>query len=420
MIKTQQAILRVDVKTADRLRFYQQEAANCWNQIVSVNITYYFGTHGQWIGKYELQQWVKGWHILHSQTVQALCDKFVANRLTTAVLRRQGLTKVKYPWREKRFMTIPFKQMAIQYSEANTLVLCLSAGDQFDTGVVPIGPVNTAEILWRKGRYLLSYTIEVPDVPLLEEGIAAGVDIGEIHPASICTQAGDALVVSGREIRAAKQFRNKALGELTRLIGRCRNGSRRWRKLVAAKKWLMAKTEAQIKDLIHKATRKVIHFCVQHGVKELVIGDLRGVEQKTKKTRRLNRAARQKVGQMEYGRITRYLEYKAEEKGIRTCLVNERCTSQTCPRCHEVHVAKGRVYRCAGCGYEEHRDVKGAFMILRKVYPDQRLVQFKTLHQQASARYRKCPQRAACVDGSDVAQVAWRQQSISSAGRVSA
>ncbi|EGT4771635.1 TPA: transposase, partial [Clostridioides difficile] len=73
-----------------------------------------------------------------------------------------------------------------------------------------------------------------------------------------------------------------------------------------------------------------------------VLGDIKGVEKDTKKKKRLNRVNRQKISQMEYGRIKDYIKYKAKEQGIEVKLVKENYTSQTCPKCSKKHKPTGR------------------------------------------------------------------------------
>jgi len=110
----------------------------------------------------------------------------------------------------------------------------------------------------------------------------------------VVAEDGAGLVVSGREIRATKQQRNKSLGWFSRVLSRCTKGSRRWKKLLRAKHRLKGKTNAQVQDLLHKATRKAINWCIKHQVAELVIGNPAGVEKDTKKQKRLSRKSRRR------------------------------------------------------------------------------------------------------------------------------
>jgi len=159
LIKTGTHRLKPDPGQQLLLKAYQREAACCWNAIVETANYYYRITH-KWIGKNELQKWVKGWFELHSNTVQALTDKFCANRQTTARLRKNGNPKARYPYRTKRFATIPFKQTAIAYTAEGTLRLTLSRGVRLDTGIKPAHKVRTCEIIWRGNHYGLNYTCE--------------------------------------------------------------------------------------------------------------------------------------------------------------------------------------------------------------------------------------------------------------------
>ncbi len=293
--------------------------------------------------------------------------------------------------------------MAIRRSVAGTLELTLCAGERFDTRLVFPDGVHTCELMWRAGRYVLSLTTEYLEATPVATGKIAGVDIGEIHPVALCVEDGTGLVVSGREVRSVKRRRNKELGNLSRALSRCKKGSRRWKKLWRARGKLRTKTDRQVRDLLHQATRKAVGWCVDNNVAELVIGNPAGVEQNTKKQKRLSRKVRQKVSQMETGRIKQYLGYKAKEAGITTCLVGERGTSRDCPVCGRANRSAGRIYQCA-CGFTSHRDGKAAFMMIRQKYSDVCVPErFSFHHKQAIPTYRKRPVPA-CVVGPDEPQ----------------
>ena len=405
MIKASHAILRLSAEERQSLKDVQQEAALCWNAILAKEKAYREAHDGAWISKSDLQKALKRRFLLHSQTIQALTDRFCANRKTAATNRRLGL-KTKYPWHEKKFLTVPFKQKAIQITDKGTIRLTLHAGCFLDTGIAaPATGAHTCEIMWRKGRYILSYTAEYQDAESVKTGLKAGIDIGEIHPVAVCIENGVGLVVSGREVRSLKRRRNKSLGRFVRALSRCRKGSRRHRKLIRAKARLKSKTDDQVRNMLHQATRKAIDWCMDHKVSVLVIGDPAGVEKNTRKKKRLSRKARQKVSQMETGRIKDYLQYKAAEAGIASCLKKEHGTSRDCPVCGAQNRVRGRIYRCGACGFIAHRDGKAGFMMLWKKYPGLPLpAAFMIGHIQSVPKYRKrlC-MSPACVDGPDVA-----------------
>src|SRR5699024_4075582 len=153
----------------EELRTMQKDAASVWNDIVREATSYYF-TFKKWLSKTEIQAVRKQTYNLHSQTVQAIADKYEANRETIRRLRQtdkkgpsktkiraflkqtynlhsqtvkaiaekyeanrktirrlsQTDKKAKYPWRKKHYyciplkkasMTIPYDKIAIKKSE---------------------------------------------------------------------------------------------------------------------------------------------------------------------------------------------------------------------------------------------------------------------------------------------------------------
>jgi len=68
------------------------------------------------------------------------------------------------------------------------------------------------------------------------------------------------LVINGRGGRAAKRQRNKTVAKLTSRMTRCKNGSRKHRRLLAAKKKVEAKSERRLHDFDHQVTAKAETF----------------------------------------------------------------------------------------------------------------------------------------------------------------
>jgi len=185
--------------------------------------------------------------------------------------------------------------------------------------------------------------------------------MGEIHAISL-TDGYDALIISGRKLRAVKQYRNKRVAQLQEAMSRCKKYSRKWRKLNQTKRRLMERTRRRIKDLNHKITTSAIQWCIEHGISTLVIGDIKGIAQKSKE--RLARSVRQKISQWSFYKQKEYIQYKAERVGIEVVEVSEAYTSRTCPRCGTLNKPNNRNYSCANCNLKCHRDVVGAYNIL--------------------------------------------------------
>lgn len=377
MIKTNRVKLKLNKAQFDLVREKQIECANCWNDIVAISKEYYL-ENKKWIAKYDIQKIVKGKYNLHSQTIQAVTDKFDANRKTISELRKNGDKKAKYPYKTKKFYVIPLKNSAINTNYKGNLKLTMSKGRYLELDF-NIPNIKTAEIVWRNGYYLY-YTYETKVDKISEGSNKIGVDLGEIHSIASVTNNGDALILSNREGRSIKQFRNKMYAYISKRLSRCKKGSRKYKKLLKLKSKIREKSDNQLRNLYHQTTRKFIDFCVEKEVCEIILGDIKGIEKNTKKKKKLNKKNRQKISQMEYGKIKDYIKYKAEEQGIEVKLVKENYTSQTCPKCSKKHKPQGRDYICS-CGYKTHRDIVGAWNILNKKY-DFELVDFNIVHRQ--------------------------------------
>ena len=72
-----------------------------------------------------------------------------------------------------------------------------------------------------------------------------------------------------------------------------------------------------------------------------------------------------------WSEFRRQLQYKMNWNGARLVVVPPHDTSRTCPKCDRV-AAENRptqaLFKCVGCGYENHADVVGAMNILARGY----------------------------------------------------
>jgi putative transposase len=173
--------------------------------------------------------------------------------------------------------------------------------------------IRKVELLWRADHYELALTIEQPpERPPLSAGQTAGVDLGEINPAAVVTEAGQALIINGRLLRHHKQLRNKRHAAYQERMARCRKGSRRWKRLKRQHARASAKLYRQQRNHLHQASRKVVDFAVQQGVNRLAVGDVRDVADGVDK----GTVANQKLSQWPHGQFMQYLSYKARRQGI--------------------------------------------------------------------------------------------------------
>ena len=291
------------------LRIMQREAASVWNDIVREATSYYF-TCKKWLSKTEIQAIRKQTYNLHSQTVQAIADKYAANRETIRQLRKTD-KKAKYPWRRKFYYCIPLKKASMDISTDTITIKKAEYGFQLsdlltkkkkknwnekfpkknESVVIPnrskenLERCNYAEIVWRNGAYWFCYSVQVPEKDLSSyEFKVAGGDLGEIHAVTVATED-KALFVSGRAMRSISQFRAKALADLSKKMSRCKKGSRQWKKYKQAKNRIRQKSKNQLEELEHKTTKEIVAFLEEEHVTNFVIGNVSGIEKNTKKNK---------------------------------------------------------------------------------------------------------------------------------------
>ena len=332
----------------------QMEAAQVWTLCRDLHLAAR-RQRTPWPGENDFQQATRGRFALHSQTIQAIFHAFVGNVDSTRE-RRTTNPKIRYPYKDKRFYPLLWPAQAVS-RERKRIVLPMGRGRP--SLVFPLEVPEQAgacKLVWKDG-YELHVAVAATPLDDSPGSAHATVDLGEIHQAAVTTNTGAALVVSGRGIRSLKRRHNRALGQIARKRHRCRNGSRRDRKLQAARRNASARKRRQIRDLRHKGTRAVIAFCQQQGVGSLFIGNPHGV-----RSRRSGRHHNQRMSQWEYGQDIVYLTYKAQLAHIESFTGSERGTSSRCPVCGWKQKVRGRVWRCRrpDCSFVGHRDVVGS------------------------------------------------------------
>ena len=369
-----------------QLRF---ESARLWNRLVKIH-KFCRRRHWQWPSQGSLEKHFKGRFALHSQTIQALIGKFIANVQTTHSNRKSGDTKARYPWRDKKkFQVVMWKAAAI-HRNGNRLHLSNGAGRKklsikLPTNL-PCGKIVVAELGFRELRLTLSNEIDEP--------VAAGMnvvaaDMGVIHLA-VMTDGIQSCAIVGRGLRSITQGKNRKLAIYSQLLSKTEKSSRRNRKLRIAKARMLAKYHHQIHNLLHHAANQKIDFCVEREAGTLVVGDITEMSRHSRKRKKGSRRTNQMNSGNPLGQLYSYLSYKGKLKGIVLKKQNEAYTSQTCPVCGHRHKPTGRIYKCRNpnCVYVGIRDNVGATNQLNKYLHDGKM-ETNTCIPPTEVKYRR-------------------------------
>lgn len=368
MIRCVKTAFRTSKADLDRLFACNRISAEIWNQCLSIAKNYSLLHDGKWIGKTELQTSLKNQFPLHSQSIQAVCHKYLFARESARQAKNQGLN-TKYPYKNKKYFNTKWVDQSFKI-KGNRVQLSLGIQNgkrqepiQIIVADMPDAEIKEIELVYDR-KLMVSLCYEDGKVAAANDGSeVAGVDLGEIHSITATTTANQSIIITGRKARSIHRLRNKKLAEIQKLMSKCKKGSRQWKKYKRAKTYILSKSERQLHDVIHKTTRQFVQWCNENNVREVVIGQVEGVERHTKKKKR--KTVTQKLSNWSFGKIRKQLEYKLEEHGTSVRMVDESYTSQQCPCCGRRKKTSTRIYICS-CGYKEHRDVHGSKGILSK------------------------------------------------------
>lgn len=200
---------------------------------------------------------------------------------------RKSDPEAKPPKRTRKYFKVRWKSGAIRLKNGQ---LILSNGK----GQAPVILENISEkpkyveMHFKKGHYYFALVYKV-DVPLKQEtGSTVSVDMGEVHP--IVSFNGERTTLyNGRFVRSIKRYREKIKTNFQAKMDRCEKRSRKWFRLLKAKRRTLEKLDAQLQDAEHKITSRFISDCQRAKADTIVIGDLNGIRENIKYGKKLIR-----------------------------------------------------------------------------------------------------------------------------------
>ena len=229
-------------------------------------------------------------------------------------------------------------------------------------------------IIPHKNKIVLEiiYNIKVPKKQE-DNNKYIGIDIGVNNLASICNNSNlPAFIINGRPLKSINQYYNKKISYYRELAKRINNKdySSRMDKLTE-------KRDRKINDYLHKASRKIIDYCLENDITQIVIGKNKNWKQDVRLNKKFHKKDRQTFVQIPFSRFIELIQYKAEEHGITVKLTEESYTSGTSFIDNEAPIKKNynksrRVYRglfISNKGIKINADLNGAYQILKKVIP---------------------------------------------------
>lgn len=223
----------------------------------------------------------------------------------------------------------------------------------------------------RKTRIIveLVYRQAVPDMRAYNNR-CVGIDLGVNHLAAVANNFhAPVFTINGRILKSLNQFRNKQIAKYQSVVD-TDFSERILRKFQEC----CGKRERQIKDFLHKASKRILDYCLEYGVTMIVIG-YNDQWKETCKQRDDN--LRQNFKYIPFLMFVNMIRYKAENCGITVVTTEERYTSGTSFVDGEYpgradYDRSRRVKRglfLSNKGVSVHADVNAAYQIIKKVVP---------------------------------------------------
>lgn len=213
--------------------------------------------------------------------------------------------------------------------------------------------IKQATILRECGKWLVCFSIDLPDAGPTKLTESVGIDVG--LKSFVTTSDGKQLGDSRTLERKLPELRRRH-----RALKRCDRSSKRRQFVKQRVARLYAKVRNVRRDMHHKVARSLVTRYAAIAAESLnVAGMLR------------NRRLARRIADAGWGQFISILCSKAEGAGCKVVLVDAKNTSQQCSSCGEI-VRKSlavRVHRCE-CGCVLDRDVNAARNILGRAGPD--------------------------------------------------
>lgn len=215
-------------------------------------------------------------------------------------------------------------------------------------------PVDTADLLCRRGRWYLHIVVTLPTPILIASGEVIGVDLGLAQPAVTSQPAflGEKRWknIEGQRFKLKRQLQRRGTPSAKRHLRHLRGKQARFRR-----------------DCDHALSARLVHSCAPGTT--LVIENLTDIRTRTPIKRKTETSRR--VHSWSFAQLRSFITYKAEERGCTVVAVDPRHTSQTCSRCGH-HARNNRRSRsrfvCRQCGFELHADLNAARNIAAKYH----------------------------------------------------
>jgi IS605 OrfB family transposase len=202
-----------------------------------------------------------------------------------------------------------------------------------------------ADLVYRKGKFYLYCTVDLPDKAPIEPNDFLGIDLGI---ANIATDS-DGIQHSGSHVKSVR-YRHRRLR--TKLQKKQTRAAKRRLKKLSGKEHRFAT------HVNHVISKQIVAEAERSG-RGISIEDLKGIRERVK----AGRKQRAVLHSWAFSQLRQFLTYKAARIGVALVTVDPRNTSRTCAQCghcEKVNRPTQSEFRCRSCNHAAHADINAA------------------------------------------------------------
>jgi putative transposase len=368
------------LKSSPELSLLCHKAKNLYNEALFQYRQFFFNLE-EFINYYDLQVILKNYDCykqLPAQTSQQILNLVMNNwKSYWMALRKYKINPSKFLGRPK----IP------DYKKGKTnesLCIFTNQNTRIKDGYIhfpkscKIEPIKTRILKYQqiriipKGNYYICeiiYNYQEQDL-FLNQNNVIGIDLGLNNLITTVNNQGlQPFIIKGGIVKSINQFYNKI-----NFFLQSNKDQQGYEFQTKSQLKLLKKRNNQIRDCFHKASRKMINYCIENNIGTIVIGYNEWWKQDIKIGKRNN----QNFQQLPFAKLIQLIEYKAKMVGIQLITHEESYTSK-CSFLDNESIEKHDIYQGkrikrglfrTSKGQVINADVNGALNITKKALPN--------------------------------------------------
>ena len=248
---------------------------------------------------------------------------------------------------DKRTYTLKGEKVSL-FTSKKRRVTCQFQVGPYQEQYLTVGVPKEAELIRKGKRLFLNLVLDIPDVEPVRTGSTMSADLGENNLAT----TSNGTIFGGGELR---DTRDRFLARRRKLQS---NGSASAKRCL---KRISGKEHRRVKYVNHVVSKAIVAEAVLVGAKQIVLEDLTNIRLRIKGNKRM----RSRLHRWSWDELQKFVEYKAQARGIGIVYVNPAYTSQTCSRCNSLGFRRKHRFTCPSCGSYQHSDRNAAINLLR-------------------------------------------------------